>query len=341
MLNDIHVSKDNISEFLKNWDEALEICKCRNINQICIGGDMWQSSASQSLSTLMAVRSALIKSAEAGITVIIAEGNHCKVDREAFEGYSHVYSEYPRVEVVDDFFVAYENDELCLIVMSYFLEQGSFTSLLQECENWLERNYLDKDWYLYIHQGINGGLAHPTEKDLPAKIFKSFQKVFVGHYHDRKIIPGTNIEYIGASRQHNFGEDEEKGYTIFYSDGSTEFVKNQVNKRFVTYSVKPKQISDDFLQSVQDKANNPLYNVKMKISCTATEAKMLDKAALTKAGVGKIDVVTEDMVVSDDTNSNLDTKFDKSGIRKEYETFCEKEKIVDVQTGLIYLDKIQ
>ena len=26
LLNDIHVSKDNIPEFQKNWDEALYIC---------------------------------------------------------------------------------------------------------------------------------------------------------------------------------------------------------------------------------------------------------------------------------------------------------------------------
>ena len=27
LINDIHASKDNIAEFRKNWDEALELCK--------------------------------------------------------------------------------------------------------------------------------------------------------------------------------------------------------------------------------------------------------------------------------------------------------------------------
>lgn len=44
-------------------------------------------------------------------------------------------------------------------------------------------------------------------------------------------IKGTVIEYIGSSRQHNFGEDEDKGYTLLYSDGSYEFIKNHVNIR--------------------------------------------------------------------------------------------------------------
>ena len=43
LLNDIHVSKDNISEFQANWDEALQICEKYEIADIVIGGDLWQS----------------------------------------------------------------------------------------------------------------------------------------------------------------------------------------------------------------------------------------------------------------------------------------------------------
>lgn len=31
LINDIHVSRDSLQDFQKNWDEALDICKKRGI----------------------------------------------------------------------------------------------------------------------------------------------------------------------------------------------------------------------------------------------------------------------------------------------------------------------
>lgn len=61
LINDIHVSRDSLQDFQKNWDEALDICKKRGIVDIIIGGDLWQSRSSQTLDVLLAVRDAIIK----------------------------------------------------------------------------------------------------------------------------------------------------------------------------------------------------------------------------------------------------------------------------------------
>ena len=103
LINDIHVSKDNIPEFQKNWDEALDICKKRDIPEIIVGGDLWQSRSSQTLDTLLAVRQAIIKATHQGIELTLAEGNHDLVDQEALLGYSHLFSEYPNVSTVEDY----------------------------------------------------------------------------------------------------------------------------------------------------------------------------------------------------------------------------------------------
>ena len=52
LINDIHVSKDNIPEFQKNWDEALAICNEQEIPEIIVGGDLWQSRSAQTLERL-------------------------------------------------------------------------------------------------------------------------------------------------------------------------------------------------------------------------------------------------------------------------------------------------
>ncbi|NDV63926.1 phosphoesterase [Bacteroides sp. 224] len=336
LINDVHVSKDNIPEFHKNWDEALSICQKEGIPDLIVGGDLWQSRSSQTLSTLLAVRDAFMRSNKLGIDVTLSEGNHCKVDQESIYGYSHVFDQYPGVFAIDDV-KCYDYDDVSLYIMSYFPENGSCIDRL----NCIIAN-LDKSRYniLYAHQGINGALAVATDNELPTKAFKDFDKVLVGHYHNRCKIKNTNIEYIGSSRQHNFGEDEEKGYTLLYSDGSTKFIKNKVNIRYKVFELTSKQINDAMLAEVTVLAKNPQYLIKTKINCSAAEASLVDKSKLLSAGVSKIDIVTDDVLPGVCQQATLESKFDKLGIKKEYTSFCEQKEFLNVELGLKYLDKI-
>lgn len=336
--NDIHVSKDNIPEFQKNWDEAMDVCSRYDVKEMVIGGDLWQSRSSQTLSTLMAVRQAIIKAHNANLYLTIAEGNHCKVDQESILGYSHLFSEYPDVCVVDDYTALNLGEDVILYVMSYFPENGSFTKRLQD----IVKTDFDRQNtnILYIHEGINGALAQPNDKELPTKIFKDWDKVLVGHYHNRCTIPDTNIEYIGGSRQHNFGEDEEKGYTILYSDGSHEFVKNQVNMRYKVIATTSDKLNSNFYERLEEIKADGRYKVKARIGCTTQAASSIDKQKLLDAGATKVEIVTEETEVKEIEARSLDKKFDKTGIKQEYTNFCADKGISNVEMGLQYLDKI-
>ncbi len=338
LVNDIHVSKDNISEFQKNWGEVLEICKSQDIKEIIVGGDLLQSRSSyQTLDVLLAVRQAIIKATNAGLTLTIAEGNHDLVDQEAILGYCHVFSEYPNVYVVDDYTAMEFGDDVMLYTMSYAPENGSFTNRLQDILD----NDFDADKYniLYIHEGVRGGLAMPSDDELPTKIFKDFDAVLVGHYHNRCKIKGTNIEYIGASRQHNFGEDEEKGYTILYTDGSYEFVKNKANIRYKVIDLSLQDVDGNLIDKLNDIKADGKYKVKARINCSETDVQNVDKQKLLEAGAAKVEIVTEKTVAKSIEAHSLDRKFDKTGIKKEYESFC-SVKVIDSSMGLQYLDKI-
>lgn len=338
LMNDIHVSKDNIPEFQRNWDEALEICKKQDIPEIIIGGDLLQSRSSyQTLDVLLAVRQAIIKATNAGLELTIAEGNHDLVDQEAILGYCHVFSEYPHVYVVDDYVSIDCSDDVTLYVMSYAPESGSFINRLQNIiDNDFDRN---KHNILYIHEGIKGGLAMPSDDELPTKIFKDFDAVLVGHYHNRCKIQGTNIEYVGASRQHNFGEDEEKGYTILYDDGSYKFIKNESNTRYKVIDLALQDVDNHLIEELNDIKSNGKYKVKTRINCSATDVQNIDKQKLLEAGAAKVEIVTEKTVAKSIEAHSLDRKFDKTGIKQEYESFC-SEKVIDSSMGLQYLDKI-
>lgn len=338
LINDIHVSKDCIPEFQKNWDEALDICKNRDVKDIVIGGDLWQSRSSQTLDTLLAVRQAIMKATNADIALTIAEGNHDLVDQESLLGYSHLFSEYKNVFVIDDYDGIDFGGNNTLYVMSYFPEDGSFTERLKD----IVKNDFDpsRNNILYIHEGINGALATPNKKELPTKIFKDFDKVLVAHYHNRTKIKGTNIEYIGSSRQANFGEDEQKGYTLLYDDGSTEFVQNQVNIRYKVMDITPKDINKDFLVKLQNIKEDGKYKVKLRVSCDNTEKSTIDKKKLIASGVTKVEIDTIETDKQKIANHALDKKFDKNEIQNEWREFCVEKGNADVELGLKYLEKI-
>lgn len=342
LLNDIHVSKDNIPAFRSNWQEALELCREKGIRDIVLGGDLFFSRAAQTLDVLLAVHDALIAAAESGIRLTLANGNHDKVNQEAIRGYCHVFDRFPNVRVVDEFMTlpADEGQSFALHVIAYFPEDGSFCEKLERLKaGSLDDNRLN---YLYIHEGINGALSRPNDKELPANIFREFDRIFVAHYHNRTGIPRTNIEYIGSSRQHNFGEDEEKGYTIIYGDGHYEFVRNKVNIRYRVLDVEASQVNtrlSDLLEEIREEGR---YRTKVRIHGTAAQTANVDKRKLAESGAGKVEIVTDRVEQSEQVSpASLFEKFDSLKIRENYRGFCREKKIDNVELGLQYLANIE
>jgi exonuclease SbcD len=341
LLNDIHISKDNIPAFKANWQEAIDICRKMDVKEIAIGGDLFFSRAAQTLDVLLAVHDALLTAAEHGIHVTIAEGNHDKVNQENERGYCHVFDQHSNVLVCDEYVSLPLGDDcrFVLHMMGYFPEDGSFCTRLDRLkEEALDPKRLN---FLYIHEGINGALAQPNDKELPAKIFEEFDKVFVGHYHNRTIIDKTRIEYIGSSRQHNFGEDEEKGYTVIYTDGSHEFIKNKANTRYRVIDVAAERAGLNLMDELREIDADGRYKVKVRVHAPQAAMKSVDKAALLDAGATKVELIADDEEMLEVAASSLFEKFDSHRIRETYEEFCREKQIDDVAIGLEYLSKIE
>lgn len=339
LINDIHVDKDNIEEFNKNWDEAIKVCQCEGVVDMVVGGDMFTSRSSQTLSVLLAVKRALLRATTKGITVTLAEGNHDKVNQEEIEGYNHIFAGLKGVDVIDNHEALYwEGAKCALLVVCYFPENGSFLDKLDTAitDAILKLNpdvNSENQIVLYIHEGVHGALGEfDIDGELPQEPFENFHKVLCGHYHNRVRIKNTNIEYIGSSRQHNFGEDEEKGYTLFYDDGSTKFVKNEVNTRYATHEISFKELSK---LSLQPKDN---YKYKLKVRCTEKQSKDVDKQALLEMGYNKVELVVSSSVSAETSASSIDEKYDINGIKKEYVNFC-NEQSIDSSLGIKYLEE--
>lgn len=334
LLNDIHISKDNIPDFDANWKEALSVCKRLDISTMVLGGDLFFSRSSQTLDVLLAVHDALLAAANMSIDVILANGNHDLVNQEAVRGFCHVYDQHDNVLVIDEYHIL-SNPEwsFMLHVIPYFPEDGSFTEKLNEViENEASTGKLN---YLYIHEGINGALSRPVENELPAHIFGDFDKVFVGHYHNRcKVAP--NIEYIGAARQHNFGEDEEKGYTVVYADGTTGFIKNRANRRYMVLDVPDDKLDIHLRDQLEELKEDGRYKVKVRVHSSLAGAAAIDKDKLLEAGAGKVEIVVAELQAVGSTDAGVLEKYNGGKIRDNYRQFC-TEKEISEELGLSYL----
>lgn len=333
LINDLHVGSDNLAEFYTNWKWALNLCKEHSIKRMIIGGDLFLSRSGQTLSVLLAVRGMLLDFHKSDIEITIANGNHDLVDQEVLEGYAHVFSEYPGVTVVDDYLLYEISESKVLAVMSYFPENGSFADRLTEIIESIEKG---SDYILYCHEGISGALGKPNDKELPASLFKPFYKVLAGHYHNRAVIPGTNIEYIGASRQHNFGEDVHKGATILYDNGDTLFIENDVNTRYITLSANSPKEAEEMMAEIKP-SNNIKY--KIKIACNEEESGSINKERLIALGASKIEVETKHSQTYS-ADSDITAKYDKSALVSEYTKFCIQKDVEDVDLGVSYLNKV-
>lgn len=335
LFNDIHADKDNLNEFCRNWDEALSVAKSKGISRMIIGGDLFQARAAIPLSVIKAVHFCIKHTQLAGVKICIIRGNHDLVDQEDSYSYCNIFGEMDGVKVIEKWDVLKLDDKTNLFMCGYYPEDGTATDKIAEMEKEIDTTPPDSVNILYCHWGISGALSRPSSTELPVKAFRAFDWVLVGHYHDRCRINNSNVEYIGASRQANYGEDEAKGYTVLYDDGSTEFVQNEANIRYMTIESELETVDED-IRNVKE-LDNPQYRVKVKLHVPV--GKEADKKGLIDAGVAKVEIINEDIEVQETTEYNLEAKFDKAGIKEEYVKDCE-ENDVDPQLGIYYLDKI-
>lgn len=333
LFNDLHVSKDSVLEFKKNWDEMLSVCKKYDVDTVFIGGDLFDSPTVQVNSVMAAVDECFADAQKQGVVIHIAPGNHDLPDRKLTDSWC---DRFHYVATVHKQPYLYELDlGLWLAMFPYYLEDSVFPKVIGDFESSLSAKGIDKgDVILYLHAGIHGALGDfDVPNELPQEILAGYHKVLCGHYHNRVHIKGTKVYYIGASRAHNFGEDEDKGYTLLYSDGETEFIKNKVNTRYVTEHLKLSELKN--WKSYYDE----LYKVRLIVHCKSNEVELVNKQELIDRGASKIDFNTEKIQAIKAEQSGVDEKFDTKDLQQEYKNFC-SEKDIDGRMGIDYLNKI-
>jgi exonuclease SbcD len=339
LMTDSHIHKDNISLVEDIWEQVISLCKKIKVNRILHGGDMVTARQAQPLSVLESMLKTRGRLLEEGIELDAIEGNHDRTDLESEFGYPSILAtDYFRIHPAS---TTLNFGDSLIHMLSYFPENGSYCERLEK----LNKNIKKKQFNILVtHIGINGGLSHESassNKEVPTSVFNKFDKVLCGHFHNQCQIDGTEIYYVGSTHQSNFGEDNQKGFTILYSDGSHEFIKSKFQE-FRTMQIDADEIDTKFLKKLKKDIDSSGDKVRVVITGDDSKLKTVDKKAFVEAGVSKIKLRSDNAEFEDKAAPTVTeyVSFTKKEIVQEYKKFSVANEF-DSELGLEYLQEIK
>ncbi len=256
IITDTHLSKDNTEVILDVFKQFFALCVSLGLKEVIHMGDWFTNRVGQGLSVLRTMVAILNMAEEQGISIISIAGNHDKTNLDDEASYLDIYTRYSSLRLMREECVMEKGGKLWCF-LPYFRENGTYPERLRRLHKSVTAS--SKDAYLFTHIAVNGVKNNDgsrVENELKYKHFGDFTKVFVGHYHNKTRI-GKNIYYIGSARPMNYGEDNEKGFTVLYSDGTHEqhaakfkkYIKVHVDANTVTKQELSKLLSEHQGQS--------------------------------------------------------------------------------------------
>jgi len=334
-LTDTHATPNNIELQEDIWYQAIHISKTKGIDTIYHGGDWVTARKAQTLEVLKHldwIKELVCDCNDMGLIGI--SGNHDKTFQESQYAYPNILSD-------ENFFIADEHyvreyDNINIHFMPYFTETGSYKDRIDDI-----RVDGDKKSILITHISVNGGLAHENataNKEVPADLFDSFDKVLIGHFHNRNKVDykKTDIWYTGSAFASNYGEDNEKGFTIIYDDGSIEFINSEFPK-YETISIEADKVDGNWLSETKRHIKETENNVRLIISGDESELKSIQKKKFSDIGIKKLQLNSESVAIRNKDNEVVFVNLDKDTVKKEYKRFCVNQEI-DSELGLEYLN---
>lgn len=326
--NDIHIKNENIEsvkELIKQMCDLGDSVKCK---QLLILGDIFEARPAQKQGVLIGLTDMLDYIHERGFKAFIIPGNHDKSDYSSHDSYLTPYQNHPAIFLMSrptyvkagDMF-----DNMDCQFDSYFLPFYEEKTWSQHFDKMISDYPVKNKSILFGHWSVNGSTNNDGTKidnGIKPSIFKKFDKVLLGHYHNSHSI-GSNIFHLPSITQTNFGEDNRKGFTMIYSDGSMEFIKSKF-KEFVTVKVNIDKLTQTEINEIVD--NNINGNVRVELTGDKEKLDSLDFTKLRDSGMKIVKKDSELEVNEIDSDSKLMVYNDDS-ILVEFKSWCESEKL--------------
>lgn len=229
LITDTHLTENTATLFNEVMVAAADLALASKVKVYHLG-DMFNSRKAQPLSCLLEMQSILDYYQQLGVELVSLVGNHDKIDHRSEESFLTAFSNHPALSLVSEFDyeliskqIEDQDQNFVLYMMSYFdLDlQLEFIQKIKEIDPLIYQEVGAHQNILLTHADIVGGKqqgGNMSTKGLRVDDLLLFRYVLSGHYHDRSEV--GHCHYIGASHQHNFGEDNKKGLCLLVWDSA-------------------------------------------------------------------------------------------------------------------------
>lgn len=335
IITDLHISDVNYEKVIPVIIQSIEESVKLGLRTVFVGGDVFTSRKNQTLRVLNAWHSILDYCKQKKVHLVCIPGNHDKVDYTSEDSYLDVFRDHPNFVLIRD----YEDYDLVsgvrIHLIPFFDEKSTYSKYFEQV-NLLK----DGTNYLITHIAMNGVKNNDgslVEESIAPKQFEQmFDKVFIGHYHDRQQI-GSNIFYIGSIMQKNYGEDVDKGMTIVNDDQSHRLLKLEFDE-FITLDIDLDTTDINSLSKIAAGVKNESNHVRFKIEGEKSKIDALDRHQFDNLGID-VKCKYKDITVSVDYKEAQNfSGFDKQKINQEWDEFCDINKEIDQNQGKQYLE---
>ena len=335
LFTDIHIHLHNEEFVLDSISQIIDVCKNVGVKRALLLGDCFESRKAQPLQCLKSLERVLNMFNDADIELIIIPGNHDKTNYESMDSFLDQYQHFPNITLVRDYYSLDIAKNIHFHFIPYFKEETTYLTYFNKLTPVAVGRH-----YLFTHIGIDGILNNSGEEvknPVTKSLFKSFDKVYVGHYHNGS--QHGNINYIGSIMPTNFGEDDKKGCTILFDDGTDEF-KPLSFQKYIKVSINIDKLDKAQENELILKYSNCKDNIRFEITGDASKIQTLDKSKFEMVG---IDVVTKNSEIEETVNTaEFDEfiEFDNKALLSEFDEFCEVNELSDTEIGKDYLVEI-
>jgi exonuclease SbcD len=331
---DWHIKDTNIKEIFNLVEQLCQLANKHEVEYVFVKGDVFESKVKQGQDVLTAFGKILDIFESYGVTLIAIAGNHDKGNYRLTESFLDPFKHYPNFQLFPNHGVIVGNN-INFHILSYFSEEV-YLEKLAEVKKKIDPSRLN---FLMSHQELTGSANndyHKIENSIKVSDFKEFDKVLLAHFHNESQI-GDNIFHLPSIQQNNYGEDNRKGFTLVYEDGSLELVKSSF-KEFKKVTIDLDKVElEDVDEYIKEYSKDP-NNIKFEITGSEEKIKSLKKEKIIQNGIEvttKIKEIDHNMKLAE---SNEVIEFTVDSIEDEFTEFCNDKKL-NIDEGVHYLEK--
>lgn len=330
--NDKHLTNKNIDIFEDLCKQEIDLALKNGVKNILWLGDIFDSRVAQREDVLNSVGKCIEKYYNAGLEIFCIPGNHDKTIYSSETSFLDSFKYHPGFNLFNE--PSLLNISGIKILFIPFFSDDKWIEYFN-----LYKDKIDKDTILCSHIAVNGSRNNDgttVETNITPTLLSEFKLVFLGHYHNTQKI-GDNIYHLPSTYQRNFGEDNLKGFTIYYDDGTHEIVKSNF-KEFISIKLDTDELTDEEIICLAKENSCSKNNVRFELIGDKDRIKSIDKNKISSIGVD-VKIKFKELEIDEKIVRDEVKEFTEEEILKKFEYFC-RDKGYKFNVGKKYLVEV-